>query len=230
MTTHANAGLATIRVAGRLYPARYGANCKTCRSPHRQQIEEGLVAGEPYSAIVDELPAGHDLSARNLRDHWLNDHLGMMEPAVERFREQLAAERGEVAERGVTQILDYLGFVRGVLSKAHARLQAGELQPSIKDGLAAAKLLAALESPPDAAAMVDHWREVILIWREEVSKLMTPDQLEEFQYRVDAYPRLRPPEPDKPRPLEYWEVDEEDEEWSPTNPSWRDRASEHDDN
>ena len=125
-----------------------------------------------------------------------------MEPAVERFREQLAAERGEVAERGVTQILDYLGFVRGVLSKAHERLQAGELQPSIKDGLAAAKLLAAL----------------------------TPDQLEEFQDRVDAYPRLRPPEPDKERPLEYWEVDEEDEEWCPTDSSWRERPSEHDDN
>jgi hypothetical protein len=218
MTVRANAGLATIRVGGRLYPARRVSNCRTCMSPHRQQIEEGLVAGEPYSAIVTGLPEGHDLSARNLRDHWLNDHLGLMEPAVERFREQLAAERGEVAEQGVTQILDYLGFVRGVLAKAHARLQAGEVEPSIKDGLAAAKLLAVLDPPPEVHALVEHWREVVLIWREEICNLLTPDQLEEFQDRVDAYPRLRPPEPDRPKRIEYWQAEELPES-CPTDPS-----------
>ena len=92
---------------------------------------------------------------------------------------------------GAARVADYLSFVRTVVTQVHDRLVKGELQRDVKDGLAAAKQLAALEPPQDAVGQLEHWIEALQIHMQEMAEIMTPQQLDEFTRRVSAYPLMR---------------------------------------
>jgi hypothetical protein len=191
VTIHSNAALATIRVNGRLYPVRSVPTCRTCQCKHRLAIEEGLVEGRAYKAILADLPDGHGLTERNVREHCVRDHLGVMDAAVRELQEQNATQRGEVVARGVEAVRGHHDFARSILGRVVDRLAKGELEPDIKDGLAAARLLAMLDGGTDWESERNQYVEAFLVYVHEVQEMLHPDQVQEWARRVSGYPIIR---------------------------------------
>lgn len=191
MTAHLNPGLATMTVGGREYPYKFVPSCKTCRSPLRQVIEEGLVSGRPFGAILADLPVDHDLSVRNVRDHLQADHLGVMTVAAERLREEVATSRGRVVEEGVSAVRQSIDFARLVLGRVVDRVAAGALQPDIRDGIAAAKLLAIVEGASGVEAETARLGEALVCYADAAAQVMSLQQRQEFAHRLEGYAVIR---------------------------------------
>jgi hypothetical protein len=104
-----------------------------------------LASGRTYMMIAKALPDG-GFDARNLSDHIRNGHLPLHAPAVRRVAQHEAADVKQFVEPAVQSVADHLSFASGVVARVKERMSAGEVQPTVGDGLAAAKLIAATEA------------------------------------------------------------------------------------
>jgi hypothetical protein len=183
MPQQANASLATIRVGGRDYPAVVERTCHTCASPYRHRIETEVVAGRSWRAIADALPPDAGLHARNLRDHFANQHLPVVNEVVQRLTEQQAEQRGEIVAAGAEQVVDHLAFAQSVIGRVNARVATGEIEPNVGDGLRAADLLAKHHPGPTMAEA--DYATALGIYASAARAVMTDDQHREFSDRLD---------------------------------------------
>ena len=65
----AGQSVGTIEVGERTYPLVSESRCKTCRSPHRLEIETDIVNGAGYAAVAG-LYDDDDISARGIKRHF----------------------------------------------------------------------------------------------------------------------------------------------------------------
>src|SRR5262245_38488881 len=132
--------LASVEVGDREYPMVTESRCKTCAHPLRLEIEKALAEGNVYSRILREIVPDGSLTERNLRDHLANQHMPVAAKAVR----QVIAEQTEQALTALTPMVEnlvgHLAFAQQVVDRVQQRLAAGEIEPSIRDGIAAAKL------------------------------------------------------------------------------------------
>jgi len=124
-----------------LWTVRSRKGCLTCNHPLRWALEREMVAGRTWAAIVRDLPEDAGLTGRNLRDHFAAGHLPVFEPAVQEHVTRQSRVRGEAVPPSVAKLADTLGFAQTVVTRVSERLIAGDVQPSICDGLAAAEHL-----------------------------------------------------------------------------------------
>lgn len=108
--------------------------------------------------------------------------------AVARAR---SAELTEALEPVIQETAIELAFAHAVLDRVRARVQAAEVEPTVRDGLAAAKLIA--DSGKAAAGDVDEL--AFMAYKVEmfeiVQGIISEEQLKELQYRCDASNRER---------------------------------------
>lgn len=131
----------TYRVGGREYPLTRSARCHTCRSPHRRTVEVALVGGASCSEAVQDLPDDAGLTSRNVREHLRRGHLPVEHEVVARLVEQEAQRRARQIEDGVSVRTQALALASTTIDLVTAKLVAGELEPTIADGIKMAKLL-----------------------------------------------------------------------------------------
>ncbi len=124
-----------------LWTVRSRKGCLTCNHPLRWALEREMVAGRSWAAIVRDLPEDAGLTGRNLRDHFAAGHLPVFEPAVQEHVTRQSQVPGEAVAPSVAKLADTLGFAQTVVTRVSERLIAGDVQPSIRDGLAAAEHL-----------------------------------------------------------------------------------------
>ncbi len=190
LTINANASLATIHVQGRTYPAVTRATCRTCQAGDlRQTIERELVTGRTYSTIAARLPEESGISARNIADHFRNGHLPLDNEQVQRLATEQAEERGEVAGVQVQEAADHLSLARLIVERTQERLLTGELQPTTRDGVAAARLLADL-APAQAQGFGIDEASAIVRFFESARTAMQPEQWKTFLGQIRADPVL----------------------------------------
>ena len=146
MVRNANAELITIDLEGVSAPLTSVPQCYVCASRYRDDVERHLASGRTYKAIAALLPPDADLSPRNIGDHLQNGHLDIDAAAVQRASRQQEHALQTAREPLVAAKSAHVSFAYGVLARVAERLHSGELEPDIKDGLAAAKLIAAMES------------------------------------------------------------------------------------
>lgn len=190
MPAQANASLATVNVGGRTYPAVSERRCRVCSHPdHRVTIEEQTVAGRPWAAILRSLPEDSGLSERNLADHFRNGHLPVANEAVVRLAKQQAHDRGQVVEEAAEAVTSHLEFCRSVVGRVRSRVVAGDLEPTVRDAVAAAGHLGRYE-PIDAgldeAAMV----EAFGAYHDTAQQVMSSEQFRQFGAALSANPVL----------------------------------------
>jgi hypothetical protein len=143
---NANASLVAVEMDGASTPLSSIPQCRTCGSKYRNVVERHLGEGRTYMAIAALLPPDADLSPRNLRDHYANGHMNLDAPAVQRASQQQGQALQTAREPLVQTKTNHLSFAHAVLARVAERLDSGEVEPEIKDGIAAAKLIAATEA------------------------------------------------------------------------------------
>ena len=157
MVRNANADLVTVEMDVIASPLSSVPQCYVCASKYRDEVESHLAAGRTYKAIAAILPPDADLSPRNARDHYANGHLDLDAPAVQRASRQQEQELLAVREPLVQAKAAHLSFAHAVLGRVAQRLDSGEVQPEIRDGIAAARLLAQTEEAAGQQAKIDDY-------------------------------------------------------------------------
>lgn len=189
MPDQGNLGVAKVRVGGREYPLVSQRNCKVCCSPYRHRVEEQSVAGRTWRAIAADLPEDAGLSPRNVSDHWRNEHLPVVAEATQVLAQEQAAERGDVVAVGAVRAAEYIGFARALVGRVNQRLVTGDVEPTIRDGISAAQLLAT--HGPHTSIDDSFFAEALSIVYQTVRDIMTSDQYEDFTRRLDGNERLQ---------------------------------------
>lgn len=171
MKTAATGSLATVKVADREYPLVNARLCRLCQYPKRRAVEEAVVAGGTWSQVARSLDPDAGLTARNIRDHFENGHLPIQEEAVQRLADEQAQERGNLVERAVTPVVSHLALCQAIVGRVSQRIAQSDVEPTIRDGVAAAGVLARFEPPAEAVDENTYLQAFILI-QEEAHKIM----------------------------------------------------------
>lgn len=190
MTAPLNQSLGTVRVGGREYPARGSSRCSTCCHPDRDVVERYLVRGYSPARIAQSLPQDQPLTARQITDHFRN-HLNIKDEGVQRYRESVAEERGQVVEQGAEQVVTALEFARRVMTTVDARLASGDLRAGVADGLRAAQVLAEHDGPDSGQFSRDDVSVAFLRYLTAIRSNCTAEQVRAIGQDLGADPIMR---------------------------------------
>lgn len=186
--------MAAYSLGGRTYPMVTVSQCHTCQSPMRLDIEKMILTGTPYLRISrwteETLPEGQHLSANSVRHHFDRGHMPVEAEVVRQVLDRKATERGEDLERVVAPIVDGVGFAEIVLQKSVQRMANGEIEPSVADGLNAARIMEQFREF-EAANSEEVWVQAFIVYHELAQRIMTPSQFEQFGRELAASPVLR---------------------------------------
>jgi hypothetical protein len=191
MVRNANAELISVEMDGIDSPLPSVPQCFVCASKYRDEVESHLAAGRTYKAIAALLPSDADLTPRNLRDHFSNGHLDLDAPAVQRashWQEQAL----QVAREPLVQAkAAHLSFAHAVLGRVAQRLDSDEVQPEIRDGLAAAKLIAATEAAAGERGNIEDYVSAMVALIEVVHEIVPAPTFVEIGRALARHPILR---------------------------------------
>lgn len=189
--------LVQVKIGNKIYDARYEKTCKTCTHPARMAIEESLVKGDGYRTIskafsgtewqgrdgsVQILP---DVGFQSIRNHCIRGHMPLSASALRQITEertrQLSVDYEEMADRFV----DHYTVTRAVVQRGHERLVMGEIEPDLRETLAAAKLLKEIEEGRLGGGVdAEMWNQAMVAYFEIARELMPPDMWMEFTQRL----------------------------------------------
>lgn len=185
--------LAAYQFNGQIYPLKSVGRCLTCQSPFRVEIEKMIARGVPYARIAQDLDlrqGRNRVSTASMANHFKNGHMPVQQETVRRVLERKARERGESISEAIDARVDGETFAEMILQRTVERVGDGEIAPDIKDGLAAAKLLAELAPHEDAASESDYVA-AFMVYHSIAQSIMTESQFAEYSRRLAANPILR---------------------------------------
>lgn len=188
----ASTSMVTYRVGGREYPMRTNRQCKVCMSPHRFDIEQDLVSGRTYQKIIDHLPEDADLTSRNVKDHYLNNHMPLDITNQRAIIEAQAQRVGKRIEDGAEELVDGVTLAKSVVMKTFEDIASGRIQPEVRDGLRAMKLLADLGEYDEAGGLdMAALTDAFVIYHENARAHMSAEQFSAFEAALESNPVLK---------------------------------------
>ena len=107
-------------------------------------MQRAVAQGRSYQRIVEAFPDCGSVNARGLQAHFANGHVPINAPAVRAVGQARSAEVSDVLLPLIAKTALNLSFAHAVVEWVQARLEAGDLEPSIRDGVAAAELIGRL--------------------------------------------------------------------------------------
>jgi hypothetical protein len=191
MVRNANAELVTVEMDGITSPLSSVPQCFVCSSKYRDDVERHLAEGRTYRAIAAVLPPDADLTPRNLRDHYANGHLDLDAPAVQRASRQQEQDLQAAREPLVQAKAAHLSFAHAVLGRVAERLDSGDVQPEIRDGIAAAKLIAATEAAAGERNDVEDYVTAMVALIEVVHEIVPAPTFVEIGQVLSRHPILK---------------------------------------
>ena len=199
-----NRSLVQVKVGGRVYDAVRDPRCHTCTHPARHEIEELITQGYSYRGVastysevdwqdadgkVHRLPK---LSFQSVFYHFKHGHMPATAEAMRRIIERRAEKIGAAQyEKQIEQIVDQHIFAEQVLVRAQERLAKGEIEPEVKDGIAAAKFLQEVEAQTQQGLDVEAWSAAMQRYFEIAQQMMPPDMWHHFTQTLSRDPILR---------------------------------------
>jgi hypothetical protein len=136
-------GLAVIEIDGRPVSLRGVPQCRVCSSPVRERVERALAEGKRPTEIVRALPEGARLSVRNVTEHRRRGHLPPDHDAVREVTEIAGRALRNTHALGVTTKATSRVLAQEVIQRVFEAMVSGEIEPTIKDGIAFARILEA---------------------------------------------------------------------------------------
>jgi len=196
--------LIQVRVGDRLIDAVREPQCWTCMHPARMEIESLVMQGHPYRRVAEQYsevewtdPNGESITlpkvtGNSIIHHFRNGHMPVPSAAQRAIIERRAQQIGAAQyENQVEQIVDQYTFAQQVLSRTQERMLSGEIQPEVRDGIAAAKLIQDMDSRAEDSLDVEAWSEAVQRYFEITQKIMPPEMWEHFVHAVSSDPILK---------------------------------------
>ena len=189
-TSEDSSSALVYKTGGHEYPMYSEPRCKTCQSPYRTEIENRILKGISYRNIVDGLGEQSSLSVENIRHHVAKKHLPVEEEVKRIIMHEQAKAIGLDPEETERAIVDGLAFAKVGLQTVHQAMTAGELQPTVAEGIAFAKFIHEMENyggeDMDREAFGLGLRTLI----ELIKKNMNSEQFASFSLDVRSDPLL----------------------------------------
>lgn len=191
-----------VEVHGRKYDAVSHRACHTCTHPARAEIEMKIVQGHTYRSIADMYsgtewtqPDGEVITLPSVAwgaifHHFKNKHLPTELAVLRTIADNRAVEMGQNYEAQVDHIVDGHTFAQQVLTKTQQRLASGELQPDLKDGLAAAKLIQEIEQGATGSVDAEAWSQAFIVYFEHARRFMDDETWKRFSEALSTDPIL----------------------------------------
>lgn len=193
--------LVQVQIGDQVYDAVHSSGCKVCNHPARMEIELALVEGQSYPQIAKrfsevryEVGEGSmmlpELKWGAIRYHVQGQHMPARAEIQRRLIEMRAESLGHDLEKAVDRFVDQYTVAQTIMYKGHDRLVSGEVQPSIQDTLAAAKLVQQIEEHSEQGYDSLAWEQAMTVYFETAQSLMPPETWQEFGRRLSANPIL----------------------------------------
>lgn len=202
LTENRSRSLMQVNIGGHVYDAMNVPQCHTCQHPSRLAIERKILAGHSYRAVASQYSEtiyesyGEEkrfppITWVSIHRHFKARHLPVEVAALREIADERAREMSEVYTEETARIVDGHTFARQVLHTTQQRLIGGEIQPEVRDGLAAAKLLQDMEV--DGADGIDSevWGAAMTRYFELAQKIMPGDLWERFTRALTVDPVLQ---------------------------------------
>lgn len=197
--------MVSIKIGERVYPAYRSNRCQVCIHPGRSLIEERLLLNDTYPTIVeftrDREAADIDglmvpwptLTVQQLTNHFNKGHCPIDTQVLHELSDQIMTEMGvdytDVAPRIVSPII----LSKLVMARGQERLMRGEIEPTMRETLAAAKLLHDIEVDTTGAERdrLQAYIDALEIYFNTVQRIVTPEQWSQIGSSLAADPVLR---------------------------------------
>jgi len=183
----ARSALVKVKIGGREYDAARVPQCNTCMHPARIAIEKRLLSGHSYTDIANQY-SGTEYTVSgetkvfpkvgwmSIRSHFKQGHMPVEAAVLRQILDERTVALAEHYEEETARIVDGYGFAQQVLRRAQEDLVAGALKPSVQDGLAAAKLIAEMETAGGGSIDAEIWGQAMTRYF-EIVRATVPDDL-----------------------------------------------------
>lgn len=180
----------TYRIGGREYPLKSVANCKVCKSPHRFTVEQQILRGNTYRSISEGLPTDADLSVGNIGKHFQNKHMPLQVEPIRRLVENRARQVGKSIEDSEDNLVDGVVLAEAVVQRVFEAIVEGEIEPSVRDGLRATKMLADLGVYDQGGLDQEAFESAFEAYHEEVGRVLSVEQFDRLSRALASNPIL----------------------------------------
>lgn len=192
-----------VQIGSQVYDAVYEPTCKTCTHPARMLIEEALLKNYSYRQVATQYsgteiegPEGTRvtlpvISHQSINNHFTRGHMPLEAATLRKLAERRAATIGNAYEERAEQFVDHVVLAEATITRTYERLVAGQIQPEVKDGLAAAALMQKVESDTTAGLDAEAWSEAMTIYFETAREVMDDPTWHRFTQALGLNPILR---------------------------------------
>jgi hypothetical protein len=181
----------SYRVAGRTYPLKSVRNCKVCKSLFRTAIENALVSGHSYEAIVRSLPPGAEITVQNIGEHYRRGDLPLEESVRRELIERSAIRLKLDPAKTASRLIDRKGLLELIVNDTIDKIGRREIEPNITDALNAVKLLEVMdveeEDQADSSTYLQSLRRLMTLTRQT----MSPIEFQAFSKKILDDPVLQ---------------------------------------
>ncbi len=195
--------LIQVQIGNRRYSAVRVPNCLTCQHPARMLIEEQIVQQYPFRKIAErfsmktvELEDGVPtllprITHQNIYTHYSKGHMPVEVATMRRLAERRAQQIGVALEEASDRFVDQVMLAEATVARTYERMMLGQIEPDIKDGLAAAKFLQDVQDKAQGGFDSEAWSAAMTVYFEHAHALMSPEVWERFTSSLRADPILR---------------------------------------
>lgn len=167
-------------------------NCKVCQSHSRIQIERALLKSYGYTAIWRSLPEKEQetLSVRNITEH-AHKHLPVEESVRRAVVEARAREIGIDIAGSEVALVDHISFAKVGLQDVFERMQSGELQPDVKDGIAFANILLKVQEVGGEGVDDEALYDSFMAYLAAIESVCSPEQVQAIGRHIQSNPVMK---------------------------------------
>lgn len=185
-----------VEVQGRQYPMKTIAQCRTCMSPYRLEIEQAILEQHSYMSIantlLDRQPGrlpnpGH----QSIRFHVVNGHMPIGPTAERALVEKRAEQIGRSIEDYASGLADYATVNEIIIQRGMERIARGELQPSMSELLTAIRVQHTIEATSSEGLDSAAWQEALVAYLEVAQNFIPPDRMQAYGQALANHPVLR---------------------------------------
>ncbi|MFE0490154.1 hypothetical protein [Streptomyces griseoaurantiacus] len=186
--------MSLVRVGGRTVPAKTGARCRVCQSPHRAQIDAWILDGFTRPTILahladmEEGPLGQP-TEKSLRSH-TDRHLPLGARAEAAILERRAEQLGDEIEKHGGRVADHLSALDMVVLKGFDALQRGEIKLGASDLMKAIDLKQKIDASLGEGVDANIWRDALMEYMRIAIGFIPPERRQEFSAALSASPVL----------------------------------------
>lgn len=161
-----------IRVGGVDFPMKRESHCHVCLSPHRMEMERGLIAGYSYRSIIESIEGlDHQGKAvpdvESLKGHMSRGHMPLPQVSQRKAIERRAEEIGRSIETDEEPLADPSAVIDTIIQHGFERIARNELRPNTSELIGALKLRLQIDQANNADGVdQETWRAALMTMME----------------------------------------------------------------